>query len=96
MIAVSDDGYLTVVECKLDRNAEVRRTVIGQILSYGAYLRSLTLSEFEAVVAKPYFYGPDGRALGLGGLTLAAGVRLLRDIQRPSSELRKRTTIGTS
>lgn len=70
LIAVPEDGYLTVIECKLDRNAEVRRSVIGQILGYASYLRDLTPEEFEAAVIRPYFDRNDG----VRGLTLADGV----------------------
>src|SRR5205814_4789081 len=65
---------------KLNRNPEVRRTVIGQVLSYAAYLRALTVAEFEAVVCRPYF---DRLESGeLRGRSFAAGVAFLRDRQR--------------
>ena len=78
LIAVSEDGYLTVVECKLNRNPEVRRTVVGQVLSYAAYLRHLSLAEFEDVVSRPYF----DKHSELRGHSLAEGVGILRAKRR--------------
>ncbi len=74
LIAVSEDGYITVVEVKLNKNAEARRTVVGQVLSYAAYLRGLTIQEFERVVCRPYFDGQLGIGLGLANLSLASAL----------------------
>jgi hypothetical protein len=38
LFAVSVDGDLTVVECKLKANSEIRRWVVGQVLAYAAGL----------------------------------------------------------
>jgi hypothetical protein len=37
---VSRDGTVTVVECKLSKNSEPRRMVIGQVIDYASALRS--------------------------------------------------------
>jgi Holliday junction resolvase-like predicted endonuclease len=37
---VHPDGEITVVECKLSKNSEKRRMVIGQVIDYAAALRS--------------------------------------------------------
>lgn len=47
LIAVEASGRPVVVEVKLARNAEARRAVVAQILSYAAYLFGLTLEQFD-------------------------------------------------
>jgi len=46
VIAVSTDGTITVVECKLAKNSEKRRTVIGQVIDYAAALRARGFDQF--------------------------------------------------
>ena len=46
VVVVEPSGDVTLVECKLGRNPEVRRAVIGQTLSYGARTAKLTVDEF--------------------------------------------------
>lgn len=55
LICIDEDGLITVIECKLSRNPEVKRKVIGQILGYGAFLWQMSYDEFEAQIALPYF-----------------------------------------
>lgn len=55
VVGVDPDGLVTVIECKLDRNPEVKRKVIGQVLGYGAYIWRLTYDAFEQQVVRPYF-----------------------------------------
>lgn len=55
IIAVDSDGLITIIECKLDRNSEVKRTVIGQVLGYASYLWGMTYAQFETAVARKYF-----------------------------------------
>ena len=38
LVAVDSDGNITLVECKLASNQEIRRSVIGQIFAYAAGL----------------------------------------------------------
>src|SRR5688572_14216864 len=38
VVGVDQDGLVTILECKLDRNPEVKRKVIGQVLGYAAFL----------------------------------------------------------
>lgn len=47
LLAVEPDGRLVVIEIKLRKNAETRRAVVAQILTYAAYLKELDLSELE-------------------------------------------------
>jgi hypothetical protein len=50
LIAVEPDGRLVIVEIKLRRNSEARRAVVGQILTYAAYLKGLDLPGLEEVL----------------------------------------------
>jgi hypothetical protein len=50
VVAVERGGRVVIIEVKLARNAEVRRAVVAQILSYAAHLHGLTTEEFEAVL----------------------------------------------
>jgi len=70
VIGVDQDGLITIVECKLDRNPEVKRTVIGQVLGYGAYLWGMSYEQFESDVVRKYFgsdrcHRPDWRDLAV-------------------------------
>jgi hypothetical protein len=47
LIAVEPSGRLVVIEIKLARNAEARRAVIAQILTYAAYLRGTDVASLE-------------------------------------------------
>lgn len=51
LVAVDADGEITVVECKLHTNQDMRRTVVGQLLAYAAALWQLSFDDFEAVMA---------------------------------------------
>ena len=46
LVVLEPDATVTVVECKLAKNAEVRRAVVGQILSYAASLTQLDADDF--------------------------------------------------
>jgi hypothetical protein len=47
VLVVEATGVLTLVECKLRTNPEIRRTIVGQLLSYAAGLWKLSVAEFE-------------------------------------------------
>lgn len=47
LLAIGPDGSVTLVECKLASNAEVRRAVIGQITSYAAGLWNLGFEDLD-------------------------------------------------
>ncbi|MGL5799859.1 MAG: hypothetical protein ACRCYN_07315, partial [Plesiomonas sp.] len=49
-IMVSADGLLVVVEVKLARNPEVRRTVVGQLIDYVATLTEYTVDELNELL----------------------------------------------
>lgn len=44
---VEPSGSITLVECKLAKNAEVKRAVVGQIMSYAAAAWRATYEEFD-------------------------------------------------
>jgi hypothetical protein len=46
LVIVDINGSVTIVECKLARNAEIRRTIIGQVFDYAARLAELTPASF--------------------------------------------------
>ena len=47
VIINSTDGSITLVECKLARNPEVRRKILGQIIDYAASISKLSFEEFH-------------------------------------------------
>jgi hypothetical protein len=51
LFAVSPSGGLTVVECKLRANSEIRRSVVGQVLAYASGLWRLSYEELDAAFA---------------------------------------------
>jgi hypothetical protein len=47
LIAVDQDSGLTVVECKLAANPQIRREIIGQVLDYASRLWKMSVEEFD-------------------------------------------------
>ena len=47
LVVLDRHGTLTLVECKLASNPEIRRTVTGQVLAYASGLWKLPVHEFE-------------------------------------------------
>ena len=47
VVAIDLDGGLTIVECKLASNPQIRREIIGQLLDYAARLWQMSIDEFE-------------------------------------------------
>lgn len=47
MCVVDGDGTITLVECKLASNAEIRRKIVGQVLDYAARLWRMELDDFD-------------------------------------------------
>ncbi len=56
---VTPSGLPVLVECKLWRNAEARREVVGQILDYAKELARFTVSDLQREVAKRVGGGPS-------------------------------------
>ena len=52
LIGIDEQGGITIIECKLAVNREIRRQVIGQVLEYAAYLWQMTYDQFENVCRK--------------------------------------------
>ena len=48
LVTVDPEGTLTLVECKLAANPQVRREVIGQVLDYASRLWQMPIAAFEA------------------------------------------------
>lgn len=48
LLAVDAEGRPTIIEIKLRRNAEARRAVVAQILTYAAYLKGLSAADLES------------------------------------------------
>lgn len=64
LLAVESTGRLVVIEVKLAGNAESRRAVVAQVLSYAGYLQGLDPDQLESQIL--------GRHLEAGGSVLAA------------------------
>jgi hypothetical protein len=47
IVAVEPSGRLAVLEFKLSRNAEARRAVVAQVLTYAAHLKGLSPEAVE-------------------------------------------------
>jgi hypothetical protein len=52
LIAIELIGRLVIIEVKLARNAEARRAIVAQVLTYAAYLYGLDAPALERVLAK--------------------------------------------
>ena len=52
LLYINDDGFITIGECKLWRNPEAHRKVIGQILDYAKDLAKWDYSKFESECLK--------------------------------------------
>ena len=51
VVGVAPDGAITLVECKLRANPEIRRHVVGQVLAYAAALWELDYEAFDRAFA---------------------------------------------
>lgn len=51
VVVVDAEGEITIVECKLAKNPEMRRWVIGQLFEYAAALWRLDIEDFERSLA---------------------------------------------
>ena len=57
LVAVEPSGRLVVIEIKLSRNAEARRAVVAQILTYAAHLKGLSPETVERDVLGRHLRG---------------------------------------
>lgn len=51
LVGVDVDGEITIVECKLRKNPEIRRQAMGQLLAYAAGLWKLSYEAFDRAFA---------------------------------------------
>lgn len=51
VVVVDAEGAITIVECKLAKNPELRRSVIGQVFEYAAALWKFDIGDFERSLA---------------------------------------------
>jgi hypothetical protein len=63
LLAVESTGRLVVIEVKLSTNAESRRAVVAQVLSYAGYLQGLDLAQLESQILREHL-GAVGSVLG--------------------------------
>jgi hypothetical protein len=54
VVWVDLDGQITILEVKLRANPEVRREVLAQALSYGAFLEGMSLEDFYSRIVRPH------------------------------------------
>jgi hypothetical protein len=52
LVAIEPSGRLVIIEVKLARNAEARRAVVAQILTYAAHLRGMSRDALEQEVLR--------------------------------------------
>jgi hypothetical protein len=52
IVVIDQAGAITVVECKLKANPEIRRWVIGQVFSYAAGIGEMSFEELDSAWAK--------------------------------------------
>jgi len=57
LIGIDEDGGITIIECKLAINADIRRKVIGQLLEYAAFLWEKNYEEFDDICCKAEKWG---------------------------------------
>jgi len=83
LVGVAASGDLTIVECKLVANPEIRREVVGQVLAYAGGLWRMTYDAFAAAFAarasKPLpvaIHDATGEELDEGDLRTAVAQRL--------------------
>lgn len=52
LVAVDIDGGITIVECKLQRNPEIKRRIVGQLFAYAAGMMAMSFDEFETAFSQ--------------------------------------------
>ncbi len=50
LLAIEPNGRPVLIEVKLKGNAEAKRAIIGQVLSYAAFLRGLSIEDLESTI----------------------------------------------
>src|SRR4029077_16374717 len=62
LLAVESSGRLVIIEVKLAGNAESRRAVVAQVLSYAGYLQGLDAEQLESQILTGHL-APGGSVL---------------------------------
>lgn len=57
LIGIDEKGGITIVECKLATNTDIRRKVIGQVLEYAAHLWQMDYEQFDNICCKAERWG---------------------------------------
>lgn len=108
LVVLDGNGALTIIECKLATNSDIRREIIGQVLDYASRLSETSPAAFSdrwAARGGPsldvFFESrPDARErfesdLAAGVFTLVLAVdRISSDLRRIVRYLNERTTAG--
>lgn len=102
LVCIDDVGALTLVECKLAKNPEVRREVVGQIFAYASGLDGMTYDEFASRFAlrakQPLITAVQEATASLSEPTFKAGLeatlasghfRLVLAVDEITDELKK-------
>jgi hypothetical protein len=63
LLGAEPSGRLAIIEVKLSKNAEARRAVVAQVLTYAAYLRGMTRETLEQGVLAAYLKSHDHESL---------------------------------
>lgn len=72
VIVLDDQGNITLVECKLASNREVRREVVGQVLDYASRMWQMSVNEFDQAWIKAAGNSPFDALDDAEGLIRAA------------------------
>jgi hypothetical protein len=51
LVCVDDEGIVTIVECKLKANPQIRREIVGQIIAYASGLAGTSYEQFDTAFA---------------------------------------------
>lgn len=86
LLFIDKDGLLTVVETKLAKNPEARRTVVGQIIEYASYVSQWPADDIERI-ANDYFKS-DKVPEGYKDKTLYDAIRQLGMEELSDEEIR--------
>ena len=79
LVLVTPRGDIVLVECKLWRNPQARREVVGQIIDYAKELPRLSYEAFDAAIRKAE---PAGNAAKTDSLYQRAGAEVARRLDR--------------
>lgn len=75
---ISSSGFIVIVETKLFRNQESRRTVVAQIIDYAKELQKWDCEKLNKI-ASDYFYKTEGQAYNIIDIMVKYGFCTLSD-----------------